>query len=247
MGGTRRHLDRLAARRERLAGQVRDRSTGSTANSSGTSAASSACTSWSMTAPPRRRVRVQAGEQRRAPRGGRSHRVPAPTAAGLATTARSSSRTQMTARSSPIGGSTAGPSIRTGRWTTRCRSSWRKRLGLEQVQPAYKDRLVVLEGGSIDVNGRGTLLTTEECLLSPIQARNPGFTRAGSRSDVSPSISAFATRCGSGTASPATTLTATWTTSPVSSRRARSSSQSKRIRPKRITSPRKRTGSSCNR
>ena len=36
---------------------------------------------------------------------------------------------------------------------------------------------VVLEGGSIDVDGRGTLLTTEECLLSPIQARNPGVSR----------------------------------------------------------------------
>ncbi len=32
----------------------------------------------------------------------------------------------------------------------------------------------VLEGGSIDVNGRGLLLTTEECLLSEVQARNPG-------------------------------------------------------------------------
>ena len=37
---------------------------------------------------------------------------------------------------------------------------------------------VVLEGGSIDVNGRGTLLTTEECLLSKVQQRNPGFGRA---------------------------------------------------------------------
>jgi agmatine deiminase len=36
---------------------------------------------------------------------------------------------------------------------------------------------VVLEGGSIDVNGKGTLLTTEECLLSPVQQRNPGLTR----------------------------------------------------------------------
>jgi agmatine deiminase len=35
----------------------------------------------------------------------------------------------------------------------------------------------VLEGGSIDVNGAGSLLTTEECLLSPIQARNPGMSR----------------------------------------------------------------------
>ena len=38
-------------------------------------------------------------------------------------------------------------------------------------------RRVVLEGGSIDVNGQGTLLTTEECLLSPVQARNPGVSR----------------------------------------------------------------------
>ncbi|MBI1787631.1 MAG: agmatine deiminase family protein [Acidobacteria bacterium] len=36
---------------------------------------------------------------------------------------------------------------------------------------------LVLEGGSIDVNGQGALLTTGECLLSPVQARNPGATR----------------------------------------------------------------------
>jgi agmatine deiminase len=36
---------------------------------------------------------------------------------------------------------------------------------------------VVLEGGSIDVNGQGTLLTTEECLLSDVQARNPRLDR----------------------------------------------------------------------
>jgi agmatine deiminase len=36
---------------------------------------------------------------------------------------------------------------------------------------------VVLEGGGIDVNGHGTLLTTEEWLLSDTQVRNPGFTR----------------------------------------------------------------------
>jgi agmatine deiminase len=35
----------------------------------------------------------------------------------------------------------------------------------------------VLEGGSIDVNGKGTLLTTEECLLSNVQARNPRLSR----------------------------------------------------------------------
>src|SRR5256884_903267 len=37
---------------------------------------------------------------------------------------------------------------------------------------------MVLEGGSIDVNGRGTLLTTEECLVdTKVQVRNPGFSR----------------------------------------------------------------------
>jgi agmatine deiminase len=36
---------------------------------------------------------------------------------------------------------------------------------------------LVLEGGSIDVNGCGLLLTTEECLLSPVQARNPELDR----------------------------------------------------------------------
>lgn len=35
---------------------------------------------------------------------------------------------------------------------------------------------VVLEGGAIDVNGRGTLVTTEECLLDrKVQARNPSL------------------------------------------------------------------------
>src|ERR1700716_53069 len=43
--------------------------------------------------------------------------------------------------------------------------------------PRHNGRRVVLEGGSIDVNGRGSLLTTEECLLSKRQQRNHGFTR----------------------------------------------------------------------
>lgn len=37
---------------------------------------------------------------------------------------------------------------------------------------------MVLEGGAIDTDGRGTLLVTEECLLSDVQARNPGMARA---------------------------------------------------------------------
>ena len=36
---------------------------------------------------------------------------------------------------------------------------------------------VVLEGGSIDVNGQGLMLSTEECLLSKVQQRNPGLSR----------------------------------------------------------------------
>src|SRR5262249_39588992 len=36
---------------------------------------------------------------------------------------------------------------------------------------------VVLEGGSIDVNGEGLLLTTEECLLSDVQQRNAQLSR----------------------------------------------------------------------
>src|SRR5579862_1772729 len=45
------------------------------------------------------------------------------------------------------------------------------------ILPEHKGKRVVLEGGAIDVNGCGTLLTTEECLLSEVQPRNPGFTR----------------------------------------------------------------------
>jgi agmatine deiminase len=52
-----------------------------------------------------------------------------------------------------------------------------KKLRCERVVPKAKGKRVVLEGGSIDVNGLGSLLTTEECLLSPIQARNPHLTR----------------------------------------------------------------------
>jgi agmatine deiminase len=45
------------------------------------------------------------------------------------------------------------------------------------VEVGDTSRQMILEGGSIDVNGRGLLLTTEECLLSPVQQRNPGMTR----------------------------------------------------------------------
>jgi agmatine deiminase len=46
-----------------------------------------------------------------------------------------------------------------------------------EIRPMFGKKRVVLEGGSIDVNGRGTILTTEECLLSKVQQRNPGMSR----------------------------------------------------------------------
>ena len=40
------------------------------------------------------------------------------------------------------------------------------------ISPKFNKKLIVLEGGAIDVNGKGLLLTTKECLLSKIQQRN---------------------------------------------------------------------------
>lgn len=53
-----------------------------------------------------------------------------------------------------------------------------RRLGVPLFRARVGARDLVLEGGSIDVNGRGTVLTTEECLLDRrVQVRNPGVTR----------------------------------------------------------------------
>jgi agmatine deiminase len=46
-----------------------------------------------------------------------------------------------------------------------------------EIRPESLGSRIVLEGGSIDVNGAGTILTTEECLLSKEQERNPHMTR----------------------------------------------------------------------
>ena len=46
-----------------------------------------------------------------------------------------------------------------------------------EIRPLSVDKRIVLEGGSIDVNGAGSILTTEECLLSKVQERNPRMTR----------------------------------------------------------------------
>ncbi len=54
-------------------------------------------------------------------------------------------------------------------------------LGLPSWKPMIEvngeNRRIVLEGGSVDTNGQGILLTTEECLLSEVQQRNPGVSR----------------------------------------------------------------------
>jgi len=62
----------------------------------------------------------------------------------------------------------AGAEITTALKTPAWRPELRHNGELQQI---------VLEGGSIDVNGRGTLITTEECLLSDVQQRNPGLSR----------------------------------------------------------------------
>ena len=53
-----------------------------------------------------------------------------------------------------------------------------RRLGLRVFPARMNKRRFVLEGGSVDANGQGALLTTEECLLHPeVQVRNPGLSR----------------------------------------------------------------------
>ena len=52
--------------------------------------------------------------------------------------------------------------------------------GVRRIVPRLggRGRPMVLEGGSIDVNGAGAALATEECLLDPVvQPRNPGMDR----------------------------------------------------------------------
>ena len=52
---------------------------------------------------------------------------------------------------------------------------------IKRVEPVIKVKnkfkKIVLEGGSIDVNGKGTIILTKECLLSKVQERNPGVTK----------------------------------------------------------------------
>ena len=78
---------------------------------------------------------------------------------------------------------------------------------------AHRRARLVLEGGSIAVDGEGTLVTTEQCLLHP--NRNPALlARTRSRRRLQRRTSASSASCGSGRAwSRTTTPTATSTTS----------------------------------
>ena len=91
---------------------------------------------------------------------------------------------------------------------------------------------IVMEGGAVDFNGAGTVLTTTSCLLN--KNRNPGCRRRGSRNTCA-TTTARSTSSGSARASRATTPTATSTTSRASSTSARLPSPSKATRSTRIT------------
>jgi agmatine deiminase len=93
------------------------------------------------------------------------------------------------ARLSPHGAQSSEPftlKFRFNAWAKY--SNWRhdekigslmaKAAHAREIRPLAAGNRIVLEGGSIDVNGAGTILTTEECLLSKVQERNPHMARA---------------------------------------------------------------------
>ncbi|MCC7305971.1 MAG: agmatine deiminase family protein [Acidobacteria bacterium] len=66
-----------------------------------------------------------------------------------------------------------------------------KKLKKNYLPVRHNGQPFVLEGGAIDVNGRGTLLTTEECLLDQnVQVRNPRVSRAGYEKVLAESLGA---------------------------------------------------------
>jgi len=107
------------------------------------------------------------------------------TAAGLETAARCLCGGTFPAGSKPrscISISTRGPSIPTGARTAVCRRQQPSGSGKRLFHAQSKGRPFVLEGGGIEVNGRGTLLTTGECYGdAKTQVRNPGLAARNSR------------------------------------------------------------------
>lgn len=66
-----------------------------------------------------------------------------------------------------------------------------KKLKKKYLPVKHNGKKFVLEGGAIDVNGKGTLLTTEECLLDQqVQVRNPGMSREAIESVLAESLGA---------------------------------------------------------
>lgn len=63
------------------------------------------------------------------------------------------------------------------RQDARVASTMARLTGTESFSVQWQGRDIVMEGGAIDVDGEGTLMCTEECLLSDVQARNPGLDR----------------------------------------------------------------------
>jgi agmatine deiminase len=55
-------------------------------------------------------------------------------------------------------------------------------LDIPLTQVMYKGKAVIVEGGAIDSNGRGTLLTSEECLMHPDIQVQPKFYQSRLRS-----------------------------------------------------------------
>jgi agmatine deiminase len=55
-------------------------------------------------------------------------------------------------------------------------------LDIPLTQVMYKGKAVIVEGGAIDSNGRGTLLTSEECLMHPDIQVQPKFHQSRLRS-----------------------------------------------------------------
>jgi agmatine deiminase len=105
--------------------------------------------------------------------------------------ARRESRGRLSPRSSRLGPSAeSAPALLAATWRfnawakysnyqrdEKIGSLMAKAANTRELRPLFDKHRLVLEGGSIDVNGRGTLLTTEECLLSKVQQRNPTMAR----------------------------------------------------------------------
>ena len=173
-------------------------SRGSMPRSSATCTRASASASSSTTAPPRRRARALLRRARRRSRTGstssRPHRP------------RLDARLRADLRRRDAAGRWRVTDWHFNAWAKY--DNWqrddavpaagrRPSSDCRRWQPERGGRRVVLEGGSIDVNGAGLLLTTEECLLSPMQAAQPGPDAEETASRSSPTISACARCCGS--------------------------------------------------